>query len=465
MTIYIESNKKYSKERRDKISEKLTGKKPPSDEIVKEAIKLHIEDKIPLKQVCNKLLEKYNDCFASSRLYGIVKEQINVQHYDNIRWKQITKEILEDLFVDKKYSKHRIAKLYGTSSGKVKQLMNEFGIKDRTHSEQQTYCMKEYYENLTEPHLFQTDEFKEAALKTKMERYGTPYPHLNCFTSKGETEVKEFCEHVTGKSFKKHYIAKTEFDVYNEELGIALEYCGLYWHCDDNHMNPKGRQYHKSKLKLANEHGIRLITIFEDEWRDRNSQVKGFIKSIFQKGIPLRASKCSLKELPKKAANEFYETYHIQGKTSNSIIKSYGLFHEDTLVAVMSFSSHHRQGHDKTVVLSRLCFHPDYRVHGGASRLFKHMKNEFSDYDIISWSDNRWSEGNVYKSLGFELDEELAPDYSYVKGKERFAKQSMTKNKIGAAENQTEYERAKELGFARIWDCGKTRWIMKRGSI
>ena len=37
----------------------------------------------------------------------------------------------------------------------------------------------------------------------------------------------------------------------------------------------------------------------------------------------------------------------------------------------------------------------------------------------------------------------------------------MTKKKLHASENQTEYQRALELGFDRIWDCGKKTWIFK----
>ena len=28
-----------------------------------------------------------------------------------------------------------------------------------------------------------------------------------------------------------------------------------------------------------------------------------------------------------------------------------------------------------------------------------------------------------------------------------------------AGDNQTEYERALELGFDRIWDCGNGKWV------
>jgi hypothetical protein len=81
---------------------------------------------------------------------------------------------------------------------------------------------------------------------------------------------------------------------------------------------------------------------------------------------------------------------------------------------------------------------------------------------IVSWSDNRWSEGKVYEALGFYLEEELGPDYSYVKDRQRISKQSCQKKHLfkKGAVGDTELEMAKSLGYSRIWDCGKKRWVL-----
>jgi hypothetical protein len=64
--------------------------------------------------------------------------------------------------------------------------------------------------------------------------------------------------------------------------------------------------------------------------------------------------------------------------------------------------------------------------------------------------------------MGFTLEEELPPDYSYTDGHNRFSKQSCQKKhliKKGAVGN-TEKEMAKSIGYGRIWDCGKKRWSL-----
>ena len=84
--------------------------------------------------------------------------------------------------------------------------------------------------------------------------------------------------------------------------------------------------------------------------------------------------------------------------------------------------------------------------------------------DLISWSDNRWSQGRVYEKMGFTLDSELPQDYSYVNVKrpiERLSKQSQKKSNTNCPEGMTEKEWAEERGLARIWDCGKKRWKLE----
>ena len=171
-------------------------------------------------------------------------------------------------------------------------------------------------------------------------------------------------------------------------------------------------------MKLAESEGIRLITIFEDEWVSRRPQVENFIKhtlGIFEKKIFAR--KCDIKQVSNKEARNFLDKNHIQGKSTGI---HFGLYFNDELIAVISGGTHHRQNVTDSgiFVLIRLCFKSGYSIPGGASRLFKALVayTTTKGYTkIVSWSDNRWSIGNVYEKIGFTLEEELGPDYSYTK--------------------------------------------------
>ena len=137
------------------------------------------------------------------------------------------------------------------------------------------------------------------------------------------------------------------------------------------------------------------------------------------------------------------------------------LLFEDELVGVMTFGFHPRKS--SMLVLDRLCFKDDVSIAGGASRLFKFLLKNTNTSEIVSWSENRWSQGDVYKQLGFSLDADLSPDYTYYDHKKRLvlSKQSQKKSLTKCPKGKTEHEWASERGLCRIWDCGKKRWKYK----
>jgi len=292
----------------------------------------------------------------------------------------------------------------------------------------------------------------------------------NTGTSKAEFFIDEWVKSLGLHTEKFRFKGKTkgkEIDIYIPSLNLGIEYCGLYWH-NELSPQPRLRAYHYDKMIQANEQGIRLITIFEDEWESRNSQVKGFLKSILKKSKRrVFARKCEVKEVESKEARTFLEKYHIQGKTNFKV--ALGLFFEDELLGLVTGNTHHRQkGDNPPLVLNRLVFKEDCQIIGGSSKLLKSLMKygKNSGYEkLISWSDNRWSQGNVYEKIGFILTESLGPDYSYVVegARERQSKQSNKKKlliKKGAVGtmNNTERELALSLNLYRIWDCGKKRW-------
>jgi hypothetical protein len=88
----------------------------------------------------------------------------------------------------------------------------------------------------------------------------------------------------------------------------------------------------------------------------------------------------------------------------------------------------------------------------------------YSD-DIVSYADRRYSEGNVYLKNNFEILRINAPSYYYVDRKnckERLNRMKFQKKLIGAF-NCTEYEKATEMGYSKIFDCGTICFGYKKG--
>jgi hypothetical protein len=281
------------------------------------------------------------------------------------------------------------------------------------------------------------------------------------FGSKGESELSLFIE-ALGLPIEKNnrtILNGQELDIYIPSKKVAIEYCGLYWHSEEK----KGKYYHKAKHDLCLSKGIQLITIFEDEWLERQEQVKTILKAKLNLLPKIYARKTKVVVLDKRTAIDFLNKHHLQG-ACNFII-ALGLEFEGQIVACATISKHHRPNRSEAV-LSRVCF-ADKAIVGGTSKLLKQLiveAHKLGFSHLISWSDNRWSSGKVYRELGM-TPEELGADYSYFKDGDqvRLSKQSCQKKNLlkkGAIGN-TELEMAKSLGYFRIWDCGKVKWSLK----
>lgn len=360
------------------------------------------------------------------------------------------RDVLVDLYYNQNMNLLNISKHFGNVSNvTVKKWFIHHKIDFKSHRQ----IIKETHEN----NPYSSFRFAETQQKVKeifQEKYGVPY-HPNNNTSKTEVEILEFFNSF-GCSMRKRRIHGIELDGYCEETGVAFEYCGHYWH-NENSPSPKNRLYHYNKFEICRQNNIILFTIFEYEWTERKEQCKNFIQGTLGKNNnKIFARNCEIVTINEKNSEvkAFLEAYHIQGSPV-SYTQANILFHNGEIIGVMTFGKHHRQGNNE-IVLSRLCWKTDHIVIGGSKRLFHYRPKG----KIISWSDNKWStEGNVYKRLGFVLEKEYKPEYIYVKGKHWKSKQSMTKKNIGASKNQTEWEKALELGWSRMWDCGKKKWL------
>ncbi len=218
----------------------------------------------------------------------------------------------------------------------------------------------------------------------------------------------------------------------------------------------------RAKLDFCRSKNIRLMHIFEHQWINRKKQYINFIRSII--GINTNRVHARQCDIDNKPCKSFYENNHIQGYGMNTI-KFFNLKYNDRIVASMTAGRHHRQNSQSNdIVLNRLVFNNETNVPGGSSKLFKYFKiwAKQEGYDrIISWSDNCWTEGNVYKVLCFDLEVEYGSDYFYYDTNIRSykSKQSQRKAATGCPEGMTEREWCIERGLYRIWDCGKKKWV------
>ena len=297
-----------------------------------------------------------------------------------------------------------------------------------------------------------------------LHQYGCPYHHRN--KSIHEEEIADYISSLgeTVLTNDRSILGGYELDVYLPDRKIAFEFDGVFWHNEFN----KPKDYHLTKTEKCAEKGIRLIHIFEDEWNDRREIWKSMIQNILghtEKRIYARV--CKICEVDARECNEFLEKNHLQGKCGSSI--KIGLRFEDKLVSVMTFGkSRHFIGNGKTEwELLRYCSSIGVNVVGGASKLFKSFIADHHPNEIVSYADRRWSTGHIYDVLGFEFSHFSKPNYFYVikdKRINRFnLRKSVLKEKYGCPDDTSEREFCKQMGWARIYDCGTIvfKWFKK----
>jgi len=280
-----------------------------------------------------------------------------------------------------------------------------------------------------------------------------------------ENELRNFIlEIIPSNSIEyniRSIIKPKELDIYIPSKNIAIEFNGLYWH-DENHN--KDSKYHLNKTLKCKEQNIKLIHIFEDEWIFKKDIVKNRLRQILRvnNSQKIHARKCIVKEIDSKTKNEFLEKYHIQGPDTSKI--KLGLFYNNELISTMTFSHGNISKGSRSIPevweLNRFCSNSNYIINGAASKLLEYFKRNYSWRIIFSYADRRWSDGNLYYRLGFELNKETAPNYWYIKGLERIHRFNLRKNNTDPKDIPEWILRYKE-GYSRIWDCGSLKFILK----
>lgn len=286
-----------------------------------------------------------------------------------------------------------------------------------------------------------------------------PYCKFNGGISGVENELLVFVSSVYSgiiKTNDRSAISPLELDEYMPEKNLAIELDGLYWHNDD--VKPDYR-YHLNKTELCEKAGIRLIHIFDSEWLNKKEIVKSRLKDVlgvYDKTVFARS--CEVRSVDPRTSREFQDSSHIQGAVGAGV--HLGLYNGDELVALMTFGKT-RFSKKYEWELLRFCCRPGYHIPGAAGKLLRYFERNYSPKSLVSYADRRWSQGQLYRKLGFTLDHVSSPDYWYFKqnttlleSRVKYQKHKLPKILDSFDESKTEVENMKANGWFRIFDCG-----------
>lgn len=300
---------------------------------------------------------------------------------------------------------------------------------------------------------------------------------LRCFTCNpkintgGQSLIeKDICDFVKKFDFDikeqdRTIINPMELDIVSEKYNIAIEIDGLYWHSEIS--GGKNKFYHILKRQNTINSGYKLIQIFEDEWIEKQRIVKSRIKNAFKQNLrKIYARKCEVRVVSTEIKSKFLKKYHIQGNDKSNI--HLGLYYKNKLVSIMTFNPYRialgRESKDNCYELTRFCSIFNFSIVGGASKLLNYFEKTYKPTEVLSYADKRWSDGNLYKNLGFNLEGSTQPNYWYIvknQRKHRFAYRKSELEKLLKTfdSSLSEWDNMQLNGYDRIWDCGSFKFL------
>lgn len=275
--------------------------------------------------------------------------------------------------------------------------------------------------------------------------------------SAGEIELQKYVlERFPDAIFNSRKIIKPlELDIYIPSLKTAIEYNGVFFHSEKF----KGKNYHRDKLNMCTENGIRLIQIWDDDYRLNKSVVLSTINHKLglseQERIPAR--KTTVEVISSRESAEFLTENHIQGKATGTYYLGLKEKETEKLVAVMVL----KRSKD-TLTLDR--YASNSIVPGGQSKLLSYVDKNISYDQMITFADLSISDGSLYEKTGWVKDKELPPDYSYYHKNRRVHKFNYRKDRIKNnpdllwEEGLTERQLTQLNKLLRVYDSGKIRY-------
>lgn len=288
-----------------------------------------------------------------------------------------------------------------------------------------------------------------------------------CLRSQLEVDLFDFVRQISPDAIlnTRSIIPPLELDVWvpSQQLGIELN--GIFWHSESIKPEAVAKQDMARKLTALHARGARGLLIFEDEWRVRLGAVKGYIRSLLGVKKKIGARVCSV-TTDRDRCRTFIEANHIQG--CDRAGDSWGLeFNGEIIAAALFADARPSTAPAGTAELVRYCVGSELSVVGGLSRLIAAFRRTHPVAPIITYSDDRLSSGKLYLQAGFLQKESSGPRYWYVqagKSRERHHRFGFRKDALRQRgwlrEDETERECMIRMGYNRIWDAGKTKWLL-----
>lgn len=368
-------------------------------------------------------MEKYGvDNFAKTPEFSKLIKEINQQK--SVEEKQNTIEKRKNTNKDR-YG-HTTPLLNPTIQEKItKTMLEEYGVESPLQSMEilqrakETNTKRYGKSHFSQQHL--SDEFltniqdinwiavqlQTKSLRELAEEHSISYSHICklvkkagynlCNYSGFETEVHQLIKELCSGKIKRNdrtILNGQEIDILIPDIALGIECNGMYWHSIQ-----KGKQsdYHQLKTRKAAEQGIRLIHIFEHEWRERRSTIENTLMMFFVDN----PHDGKIVTIEKNLQQEFFNHNHPSGYVASD--------HGIALATNDIHSSLTFNG-DSHITITRFATTTSYQTF---IPLFQYITTTFNPETITIELDNRFPMESILEQLGFVSTDQHPRQISY----------------------------------------------------
>jgi len=252
-----------------------------------------------------------------------------------------------------------------------------------------------------------------------------------CSTVKAEKELLKLFPNLIHRDRK--LIEPLEIDLVDYQNQFGIEFNGNLWHSFGktfpNNLSNFNKNKHLNKTNLMEEKAFQLFHILDIDW---NNPIKkeiwlSIINNKLRKSNRLYARKLKIIDLSSHRAfvKNFLNNNHLQGFCNYKY--AYGLIEDNIVFSIMTFG---KSRFEDDIELLRFCNVKNFQVVGGASKLLKHFERIHNPNSIVSYAKRDWSQGNLYKRLGFEFVSYTEPSKFYLKNSKKYCRQKFQKHKL-----------------------------------
>ena len=172
---------------------------------------------------------------------------------------------------------------------------------------------------------------------------------------------------------------------------------------------------------FPSEAAANTIYLYEDLWRRGGDVVRERILAHLGRWRSVFARNCRVEKLDTPLSGDFLSRYHAYGAARSKY--RYGLVVckgplAGELVAVATFSAGRPMQRECGTLESyewvRYASLPGVRIAGGMGKLLQAFVDDVHPEEVMSYADLEWSDGGVYRALGFREAGRRAPVDFYV---------------------------------------------------